>query len=172
MRRSGPPSPLHQTIPRPPSTSLSKASPLSKRLNRSFVHRVQGQQAGASDSAPPAFNKICFSGPISSHQSTDKTKVERLKQSSSSAETSRSPSRSSRFQTNTAGGAAAHMPSNCRPWKKCDLFPQGKEDENSRLASRSRSISGLRHRSNSSDRSLSATRKSKTHSTTVPVGTV
>lgn len=172
VRRSGPPSPLYQTIPRPPSTSPSKASPLSKRLSRSFVHRVQGQQAGALDSPPPVVNKLSSSGQISSHPSTARTKVETLKHSSSSAETSGSPSRSSRFQTNTAGGAAAHMSSNCRPLKKCDLFPQGKEDDNSRLVSRSRSISGLSHSSNNHARSLSATRKSKTHSTTVPVGTV
>lgn len=195
MRGSKPPSPLYQTIPRPPSTSPSKPSPLSKRLNRSFVHRFQGQQAGSSDSPPPelrktpVFNKLTSSGHISSHPrspssscGTDKTKVETLKQTRSSAETSRSSSDSGRFQTSTAGGAAAHvthLSSNCRPWKKCDLFPQGKEDENSKLASRSRSISSLgqqcskgSRRSSNSGRSTSVARKSKTHSTTVPVGTV
>lgn len=196
MRRSRPPSPLCQTIPRPPSTSPSKASPLSKRLNRSFVPRVQGQHTGASGSPSPeitktpVFNKITSSGHISSRSSssfssraTDKTKVETPKQCRSFAETSKSPSRSSTFQTNTAGGAAAHVThrsSNYRSRKKCDLFPQEREDGNSRLACRSRSISGLgpqcstgSHSSNRNDRSTSATSKSKTqNSTTVPVGTV
>lgn len=195
MRRTGPPSPLYQSMPRPPSSSPSKASSLTKRPNRSFVHRVQGQQAGASDSPPPEirktplFNKLSSPGQRSSPPSslfsscaTDKIKVETQKESSCSAGTSRTPAHSSRFQTNNVGGAAAHLShlsSNFRPWKKLDLFPQGTEDENSRLASRSRSIGGLSQqcstgspRSNSNDRSMPATRKSKTCSTTVPVGTL
>lgn len=193
VKRTRPPSrSLCPNQPRPPSSSPSKASSLTKRPNRSFVHQLQGQQAGTSDSPPPemrktpVLNKLSSPGQrnssLFSSCATDKIKVEIQKQSSSSAETSRTLSGSGRFQTNNAGGPAAHLghlSSDRRPWKKWDLFPQGTEYENSRLASRSRSIGGLSQQcstgspsSNSNDRSMPATEKSKTHSMIVPVGTL
>lgn len=202
--RPRPPSPLCQTVPRPPPTASStKTSASSKRPNRSLLSGVHGQHTGALASPRPEItktplcNKISSSGHVSGHSNcsfsgsaSDKTKVKITQPSQRAAAESvsdgldcRTPSHSSGFQTNTARGSMVHKPhlsSDCSPGKKCDLFPRRGEDGNNRLACGPKNIGALSprcgtgsHSSNSTDRSVSATRKSKRqNSTSAPVGMV
>lgn len=201
--RPRPPSPLCQTVPRPPPASLTKTSASSKRPNRSLLSGVHGHHTGASASPRPEItktplcNKISASGHVSSHSNcsfsgsaSDKTKVKITQPSPCPAAESvsdgldcRTPSHSGGVQTNTARGSAVHKPhlsSDCSPGKKCDLFPRRGEDGNSRLACGLKNIGTLSphcgagsHSSDSNDRSVSATRKSKRqNSTSAPVGMV
>lgn len=200
--RPRPPSPLCQTVPRPPPASSTKTSASSKRPNRSLLSGVHGQHTGASPrpeitGKTPLCNKISSSGNVSSHShcsfsgsASDKTKVKITQPSQRPAAESvsdsldcRTSSHSGGFQTNTARGPAVHKPhlsSNCSPGKKCDLFPRRGEDGNSKLACGPENIGALsphcgagNHSSNSNDRSVSATRKSKRqNSTSAPVGMV
>lgn len=190
--RPRPPSPRCQTVP--------KTSALSKRPNRSLLAGIHGQHTGASASPRPEItktplrNKISSSGHVSSHSNcsfsgsaSDRTKVKTTQRAAEESVSDgldcRTSSRSGAFQTNAARGSTVHEPhvsSDCSPGKKCHLFPPRSEDGNSRLACGPKNIGALSphrgagsHSSNSDDRSVSATRKSKRqNSTSAPVGMV
>lgn len=201
--RPRPPSPRCQTVPRPPPASSTKTSASSKRPNRSLLSGIHGQHAGASApprpeiTKTPPCNKISSSGHVSSHSNCsfsgsagDKTKVKIPQHSQRAAAESvsrgldcRTSSHCGGFQTSTARGSTVHKPqlsSDCSPGKKCDLFLRRSEDGSGRLACGPKNISALgphcgagSHSSNSNDRSVSATRKSKRqNSTSAPVGMV